>query len=305
MVEWRENGAGFEGLRRRRKGFASHAPAVGGDATEVVHCGSRNERCVTPPSEETGEPRVFSTQDQTGCLLLSSSCAIGVSTLGIPEGFCQATDNEQETAPHCGCCHEYGLGLDGGPHAEKHCPLKSTMEAKKIKTALPVSCCYRNTPVREGQPEKHCPDCGLIGKQLPTYVGVDAKKIETALPASCCYRNKTKKNTTEARSVATESRTLSVASRCTSQHPEIREVRPPGKATRTLEKMFAAAWTGKKADRAAQTAPSAALAAAEHHAGAGALGVGTQHFRAAEDIGNSSARPPGNAQKKQLKDTPK
>jgi len=105
--------------------------------------------------------------------------------------------------------------------------------------------------------------------------------------------------------------------------------------------MFVAAWTGKKADRAAQTAPSAALAAAEHHAGAGALGVGTQrflaagdignssarppgdaqkkqlnagagalgvgtqHFRAAEDIGNSSARPPGNAQKKQLKDTPK
>jgi len=260
MVEWRENGAGFEGLRRRRKGFASHAPAVGGDATEVVHCGSRNERCVTPPSEETGEPRVFSTQDQTGCLLLSSSCAIGVSTLGIPEGFCQATDNEQETAPHCGCCHEYGLGPDGGLHAEKHCPLKSTMEAKKIKTAL---------------------------------------------PASCCYRNKTRKNTTEARSVATESRTLSVASRCTSQHPDIREVRPPVKATRTLKKMFAAAWTGKKADRAAQTAPSAALAAAEHHAGAGALGVGTQHFRAAEDIGNSSARPPGNAQKKQLKDTPK
>ena len=113
------------------------------------------------------------------------------------------------------------------------------------------------------------------------------------------------KNTTETRSVATESRTLSVASHCTSQLPEIREVRPPGKATRTLEKMFAAAWTGKKADRAAQTAPSAALAAAEHHAGAGALGVGTQHFRAAEDIGNSSARPPGEAQKKQLKSTPK
>ena len=41
------------------------------------------------------------------------------------------------------------------------------------------------------------------------------------------------------------------------------------------------------------------------NAGAGALGVGTQHFRAAGDIGNSSARPPGNAQKKQLKDTPK
>jgi len=145
--------------------------------------------------------------------------------------------------------------------------------------------------------EKHC--------ELAACRGVEAKKIETALPASCCYRNKTRKNTTEARSVATESRTLGVASRCTSQHPEIREVRPPVKATRTLKKMFVAAWTGKKADRAAQTAPSAALAAAEHHAGAGALGVGTQRFLAAGDIGNSSARPPGNAQKKQLKDTPK
>jgi len=61
----------------------------------------------------------------------------------------------------------------------------------------------------------------------------------------------------------------------------------------------------KQADCATQTAPSAALAAAEHHAGAGALGVGTQRFLAAGDIGNSSARPPGNAQKKQLKDTPK
>jgi len=89
------------------------------------------------------------------------------------------------------------------------------------------------------------------------------------------------------------------------QAHKIREVRPPVKATRTLKKMFVAAWTGKKADRAAQTAPSAALAAAEHHAGAGALGVGTQRFLAAGDIGNSSARPPGNAQKKQLKDTPK
>ena len=65
--------------------------------------------------------------------------------------------------------------------------------------------------------EKHC--------ELAACRGVEAKKIETALPASCCYRNKTRKNTTEARSVATESRrTLSVASRCTSQHPDIREV---------------------------------------------------------------------------------
>ena len=168
MVEWRENGAGFEGLRRRRKGFASHAPAVGGDATEVVHCGSRNERCVTPPSEETGEPRVFSTQEQTGCLLFSSSCATSVSTLGEPGGVCHAAGNEQEIAPHCGCCHEYGLGPDGGLHAEKHCELPTYVgvDAKKIKTALPASCCYRNTPVREGQPEKHCPDCGLIGKQI-------------------------------------------------------------------------------------------------------------------------------------------
>jgi len=144
----------------------------------------------------------------------------------------------------------------------------------------------------------------LLGKTIDTAGRLKAAQDLSRAQASLTNAWAKTKNTTEARSVATESRTLSVASRCTSQHPEIREVRPPGKATRTLEKMFAAAWTGKKADRAAQTAPSAALAAAEHHAGAGALGVGTQRL-AAGDIGNSSARPPGDAQKKQLKGTPK
>ena len=103
-------------------GFSSHAPAASGDATEVVHCGTRNAKCVTPPSKETVKPCVFCTQ-MAARLLLSSSCLTRVSTLRETRGVCHATDNEQEIAQPSGCCQEYELGFDGRPHAEEHCEL--------------------------------------------------------------------------------------------------------------------------------------------------------------------------------------
>ena len=174
MVDGPKNGAIFCSLRRWwREFFVSSQQR----ATECISCIPRCPLLV----KSTRVPRAIRrdhdiSQNSSARLAVlplypSSSCTICVSTLGIPEGFCHAADNEQEIAPYSGCYHEYRLGLDGRPRAGKHCKLCTYVgvDAKKIKIVLPVSCCHRNTPVLEGQtyPETRRRLCVRRGKNTP------------------------------------------------------------------------------------------------------------------------------------------
>ena len=83
------------------------------------------------------------------------------------------TGNEQEIAQHCGCCHEYGLGFNGKPHAEEHCELPARREVD-AQTALQCSCCHENRRGFNGKPhaKKRC--------KLPARWGVKATQRNTA-----------------------------------------------------------------------------------------------------------------------------
>jgi len=159
MVEWRENGADLTGFRRQWESFASHAPTASDDATE--HCGTRNAKCVTPPSEEAGEPRMFSMQ-RAARLLHSSSWLIGMSTVGETGGFCHATYNDQEGAPQRSCCHEYGLGLNEDP------TLKSTANYPLVGKWMPKQRCTAAAVMRIGGVSMEDPTLRNIANCLPT-----------------------------------------------------------------------------------------------------------------------------------------
>jgi len=98
------------------------------------------------------------------------SCLIGMSTLR--EGFCHSS-NGQEVASHSRCYHEYRLGLNGEPHAAKHCELPFGGEDAQNLT-LPGSYCHKDTLVLEGRPyaKKHC--------KLPARWGGNATQHEIA-----------------------------------------------------------------------------------------------------------------------------
>ena len=98
------------------------------------------------------------------------SCLIGMRTLG--EGFCHSS-NQQEVALHSGCYHEFRLGLNGEPHATKHCELPfGGVDAQNL--TLSGSYCHKHTLVLEGRPyaKKHC--------KLPARRGGNATQDEIA-----------------------------------------------------------------------------------------------------------------------------